>query len=43
MRNGGCDQLEKAQRLDRANEEKKDGLSHLCGIYVKSASRIGQK
>ncbi len=38
MRNASCDQLEKSERLSRANEEKKEDLSHLCGIYVGLAS-----
>ena len=43
MRKRECDQLEKTERLDWANEETKDELSHLCGIYVESASAIKLK
>ncbi len=43
MRNARCDQHEKSERLDWANEETKDELSHLCGIYVESASAIRLK
>lgn len=34
MRNRRCDQLEKSERLELTNEETKDELSQLCGIYV---------